>query len=213
MRVLSALVLCGFLFALSAVTRQAPPSRALQPAPTPPSAAADAFCPQDQEDLGDARGIFVPADEAYGVVDASDVEQPDESLRFTGILRMNFLTLPPGACLNGSDFYPAGIITVIDVIPDTEEAIEIFVEPGPGGSAGAPAPAGTIRPVPADGIDDLDFPGPVTIRDNDWVRIKNRAIVGFKNDGDTDVTILVSAIHPTSGPGSGNCGGGCRSRP
>lgn len=216
MRVLSALLLCGFLFAVSAVISQAPPSRAMQPAQTPPSAESRAFCPQDEEDLGEARALFDPVNEEVSVVDAFDVEQPeetDESRRFEGNLRMNFLTLSPGTCLAGSLFYPAGLITVIDVIPGTDESVEIYVEPGPGGPADAPAPEGTIRPDANGGMTELTFPGPITIKDNQWVRIKNRAIVGFRNHGTADVTILVGAIHPTSDDGAGPCNGGCRSRP
>ena len=77
MRVLSALLLCGFLFAVSAVISQAPPSRAMQPAQTPPSAESRAFCPQDEEDLGEARALFDPVNEEVSVVDAFDVEQPE----------------------------------------------------------------------------------------------------------------------------------------
>lgn len=216
MRALSALVLCGVLFGASAVFLQGPPSRAMQPAPTPPSAESRDFCTQDEEDRGDALRIFDPDGEEVGLVDAFDIEQPEEngvSRRFEGNLRLNFLTLPPDTCLLGSLFYPAGIITVVDVTPDTAESVEIFVEPGPGGPLDAPAPEGTILPGEGGGSAVLVFPGPITVTDNQWVRIKNRAIVGFRNHGDADVTILVAAIHPTADDGSGPCGGGCRSRP
>jgi hypothetical protein len=216
MRSLSTLLLCGFLAMVSAVILQAPPTRAMQPVPTPPSADARAFCSEDGEALGEARGIFDPMAEDVGVVTASDVEQPEstaESRRFTGNLRMNLLTLPPGSCLLGSLFYPAGLITVIDTVPGAAETIEIFVEPGPDGPSGAPAPEGSIWKSDLDGSVELTLPGPITVNDGDWVRLQNRAIVGFRNPGDADVTILVGAIHPTSDSGSGGCGGGCRSRP
>lgn len=215
MRALSAFVLCGVLFTASAVFLQGPPSRAMQPAPTPPSAAARTFCSEEEESLGEAQGFFDPLESEVGVVSANDVEQPeetDESRQFQGNLRTNFLTLPTGTCLLGSLFYPAGLITVIDTDPNVPEAIKIFVEPGPGGPADAPAPAGTLWSTDGS-VTNLAFPGPVTIADGQWARIEHLAIVGFRNDGDADVTILVSAIHPTADDASGPCGGGCRSRP
>lgn len=206
MRALSALV----LFTISAVLLHAPPSRAMQPEPTPPSAESRAFCTLEEEDSGEAFGIFDPDGENVSVADANDVEQPettDESRRFTGNLRMNFLTLPPATCLAGSLFYPAALITV------TAGTIEIFVEPGPGGPVGAPAPEGTIRRTPNGDPELLVLPGPITVETGQWVALENRAIVGFRNHGDADATILVAGIHPTSGDGSGGCQAGCRSRP
>lgn len=213
MRVLSALLLSGILFMFAAVMTHGPSSRAMQPTSTPPSAASLAFCSADEEERGEALGVFDPTDEAFGAVDAIDVEETDEARRFEGSLRLNFLTLPPNTCLAGSVFYPAGIITVRDIDPNVAESVEILVEPGPGGDTGAPAPEGTIRPAADGGMGVLDFSQPITIIDNQWVRIRNRAIVGFRNHGTDPVTILVAGIHPTSGPGSGDCGGGCRSRP
>lgn len=215
MRALSAFVLCGVLFTASAVFLQGPPSRAMQPAPTPPSAAARTFCPEEEETRGETEGVFDPLESEVGVVSAVDVEQPeetDESRQFQGNLRTNFLTLPVGTCLLGSVFYPAGLITVINTDENLAESIEIFVEPGPGGSADAPAPEGTLWSTDGS-VTGLAFPGPITIADGGWARIENRAIVGFRNHGAQPVTILVSAIHPTSGGGAGDCASGCRSRP
>lgn len=212
MRRLSALLLGGFLLTFSAVISPAPPSRAMQPAPTPPSDASRTFCSEDGEARGDALGIFDPLQAEVGVVEASDVEQPettDESRRLTGNLRLNALTLPADTCLLGSVFYPAALISV------TAGTIQIFVEPGPGAppDAPAPAPVGTIWKGAAEGEADLVFPGPITITAGQWVRLANRAIVGFRNQGPGDATFLVAGIHPTSAPGSGDCSSGCRSRP
>lgn len=209
MRWLTVLLLCGLLAPVAGAGVRSPQALAMQATPPPPSTASIGFCPDEQLWRGftaeeqhslsiftnepapadAASAVFNPISASVGVVPAVDVEQPDGMPRFSGDLALVFLTLPAGSCRFQSLFYPAAIITV------TAGTIEMFVEPGPGGLAGTPAPAGTIWRSDT-GVEDLTLPGPITIKVDEWVTLRNRASVGFRNSGTSEATLAVAANHP-----------------
>ncbi|MCA9861546.1 MAG: hypothetical protein KC432_00935 [Thermomicrobiales bacterium] len=205
MRWLTMLLLYGFLAPASGAVFHPSHAEAQQATPAPSDSPAIAFCSGEQQLRGytaEEQATFpefddMPADtpaavfhpELAGVAIAMDVEDPEAATQFPDRLSLTFLTLPPNSCRFTSLFYPAGIITV------TAGTMEIYAKPGYGGPDDAPHPKGWIWRGDAE-AEELTLPGPITVHEDEWVTLQNRAQVGFRNSSASEATVLVASIRP-----------------